>query len=45
MKQIWAIFRSLVIEQPPIPPSNPRIKKTHKKIWIQNEIKQNLDVW
>jgi hypothetical protein len=29
----------------PIPPSNPQIKKTHKKIWIQNEIIQILDVW
>jgi hypothetical protein len=29
----------------PIPPSNPRIKKIHKKIWIQNKIIQILDVW
>jgi hypothetical protein len=29
----------------PIPHPNPRIKKTHKGIWVQNEIRLILDVW
>jgi hypothetical protein len=29
----------------PIPPSNPRIKNTHKEILINNEIALILDVW
>jgi hypothetical protein len=29
----------------PIPHPNPQIKKTHKRIWVQNEIRLILDVW
>jgi hypothetical protein len=29
----------------PIPPSNPRILKTYKEIFIQNEFILFLDVW
>jgi hypothetical protein len=29
----------------PIPPSNSQILKTHKEIWIQNELLLILDVW
>jgi hypothetical protein len=29
----------------PIPPSNPRILRTHNEIWNQNKVRLILDVW
>jgi hypothetical protein len=38
-------LRSLLGLRTPIPPSNPQISNTHKKIWVQNELVLILDVW